>query len=334
MTQESHNKKARRQWRANLIKWLQHLVGIAVFAWFGFYIWQRKDTFAEVFDIPIAQFLLPAFLVLVGWGTGALQNWLIYRAAGIPVGFWQMWRLNLASQFGNYLPLRLGTVIRAQYHKVLHQCSYARFGGVFGFRVVLNFIGIGLVGVVATIGVALSGGQFSLELCLIFLGMFLLPMLVWWIPAPKRWLTENRIGRTIDQMYQGMAAIRSHRRAVVLVLLSIVARQAVIAIRFGVAAHLTGVEVTVPLLLLISALEFLVGMVALTPGALGVREAVIGYAMFAAGSSFEDGIHLGTVDRLVILVMIGSIGLLGFISVWREVSSAKSASAAQSAETV
>ena len=82
----------------NVLSLIQHVFGVGIVAWFGFYLWDRHDILVSVLDISASTFALLAILVLVTWGLDALQNWILYRAAGISVGLCEMWQLNLASQ--------------------------------------------------------------------------------------------------------------------------------------------------------------------------------------------------------------------------------------------
>jgi uncharacterized membrane protein YbhN (UPF0104 family) len=290
--------------------------------WFANYLWERRDLFVSIIDIPASTFLVLAVLVLFTWGFGALTSWIIYRAAGIAVGFWEMWQLNLASQVGKYLPISAGTAIRARYHKVLHGFGYARFSGVFGFRMVLTFVSTGLVGVTASLGVKLSDGRFSPILFASFLGMILLPLVAWWVRVPSTKRLEGQAQRIIRHLCEGLDGIRSQPRVVLLILLAMLARHAALALRFGVVAQIAGMELSVALLFLMAALSALAGIVSLTPGALGIREAVIGYAAAVGGLSFGAGMSIGTIDRVVLLLLVATVGLLGFLSVWRRVRGA------------
>ena len=74
--------------------------------------------------------------------------------------------------------------------------------------------------------------------------------------------------------------------------------------------------------LLLAPLAALANFAALTPGALGLREAVMGYAMHAVGESFSSGIYLGTMDRAVLLALVTLTGGPSFLWVWSRVRQA------------
>lgn len=100
------------------------------------------------------------------------------------------------------------------------------------------------------------------------------------------------------------------------VLSLILGQQATLVVRFQVAAMATGAEPSLGVLMLLAPLATLTSYLSVTPGGLGVREAVMGYATFATGSSFTSGVYVGTFDRAIQLAMVAVFGGASFVSMW------------------
>jgi uncharacterized membrane protein YbhN (UPF0104 family) len=244
------------------------------------------------------------------------------------VGFWECLLLAVATAFGNYLPARLGTLIRAHYLKSRHGLRYARLVGVTGARTVLMVMATGLAGMAGTLGIALSGGPLSMELLLVFFALCVIPVVTWFWRPRAREGKMSRIQRMLQDFAEGFALLRTRPAMSVGVMVMVVGQYASLAGRFYVAARATGSEPTLALLLLMAPMAALTGFVAITPGGLGLREAVMGYASYATGAPFSNGLFVGTVDRAVLLGMVTVFGSASFIAVWIRIrrSSAEKAS--------
>ena len=320
---EANTSEASTQTRRRWLAWVQNLLGAAVLIGFGHYLWGRREHFASVLAISVGDVALLIATTLVTWMAASTQSWVLYRASGARVGFCESFVLATATGFGNYLPARIGTIARAHYLKSVHGLRYARFGSIQGIRTVQMVVATGLTGIAGTLGVAASGGRLSLELLAVFAVLCCLPVLAWlWRPPPTR-AGAGRIRRIVNDFVEGFAQLRA-RPGVSLVALALVLIQLVsLAVRFLIAAHAIGAEPSVAVLLLWAPLAALSLFAALTPGGLGIREAIMGYATFATGASFDEGLYVGTLDRAVLLGMMALFGSASFITVWARIRRAE-----------
>ena len=316
-----HAPESRRWWAH-----LQNLIGAAVLFGFGYYLWRHRAHFASVLDVSVLDVLVLGALVVVTWVVTSAQSWLLYRASGIRVGFWESVVLAVATAFGNYLPARVGTIARAHYLKSIHGMRYARFVSVSGIRTVLMVVATGLAGILGTVGIFVGGGPLSVELLLLFSALCIAPVLAWVWRPPARTEGAGRIRRILHDFAEGFAQLRARPGISGAVLVLVMTQYASLALRFFVAARATGGDVPTTLLLLMAPLAALVSFTAITPGGLGLREAVMGYASFATGTSFANGLYVGTLDRAVLLGMMAVFGSASFLTIWTRIRRASSAS--------
>lgn len=300
--------------------WLQNLAGVGVLAGFAWYLFSRREHFAGVLQISRLDVAALVALTGVAFLVISAQSYLLFRAAGVRFSFRENLLLSLATFFGNYLPMRLGTLTRARYLKVVHGLGYARFGSVFGVRVVLTVVATGVMGLIGTLGLALTGGHLSIPLLALFLAFAVLPasILIWKAPSPPR--QEGRAFRALYDFAAGVAELRRRPSLSLQVLGLLMVQYAAAGARFYVAARAIGEDVSPLLVGLLAPVASLANFTALTPGALGLREAVMGYVTYAAGTSFSAGAYLGTLDRMVLLVVVALTGGPAFLWVWMRVS--------------
>jgi uncharacterized membrane protein YbhN (UPF0104 family) len=299
-----------------ILGWLHDLVALLVVSGFVAFLWSRRDHLASVLDVSLARVGVLCGLVVLTWLVVGGEHVLLYRACGIHVGFWECVLLMAGSGFGNYLPMRLGTVLRARYLKSLHGFSFARFGSAFGVRTILMLVASGILGLVAAIGVAWGSGRLSVELLLAFLAMIVLPAIGWVTPLPGGTGGGGRIGRIFRDFVEGVRTLRHRPGTSLAVLALIVVEQASLVVRFSVASTATGGEASPASLLVLAALATLTSYLSVTPGGLGVREAVMGYATYATGAPFASGVYVGTVDRAIQLGMVAVFGGASFAVMW------------------
>lgn len=170
--------------RVRLLVRLHDLAAIVVVGGFAAFLWDRREHLGSVLDISPLQVASLCGVVVLTWLAVAGQNYLLYRASDIQVGFWECVVLTAGSGFGNYLPMRLGTLVRARYLKSVHGLGYARFGSVFGIRTILTLAATGVLGLAGTAVVGLEGGRWSVELLLAFAFLILVPAVAWVVPLP------------------------------------------------------------------------------------------------------------------------------------------------------
>lgn len=306
-----------------LLKVVQNTLAAVIIVGFGYYLWTHQEAFSSALQLDLGALVVLAGLVLAAWTVNATQNLLLYRAAGIELGFGEIWLLSAASAFGNYLPMRMGTVLRAHYLKAVHGLGYARFGAIFGVRTLLLVLSTALTGLVGTAGIYLSGGTLSLELLALFGGLFVVTALGWWVPLPSRWQTgSKRLSRALKEFTNGYRELKSKPGSSLAVLLLLVLQQVLVALRLAWIASVLHAAMAPFAALSMAPLAVLASYAQITPGALGIREAMLGYATFALDQSFAVGAYLGTVDRGVNLAVVAVVGGGCFLGVWMRVRKA------------
>ena len=282
---------------------------------FGWYLWHNRSSFEAVLEVSWPTIAGIALGIILTWVVASTQTYLMYRAEGVEIGWWENLMVALAGVLVNYLPMRLGTVVRMRYVKVVYGFGYARSVGILGIRLVLLVTATGVLGLVGTIWVWLAGGVLSFELAAIFGGLLALAALASF-RSPSQVESERRRHRIWNEFSSGYAAMRERPAVTAQVLCLILMQLALVAWRFSLSLKAVGANAPVSLLVILSPATTLSNFVALVPGGLGYREAIMGYVTMATGFEFNSGLFAGTVDRAVLMVLVLILGSASFFYVW------------------
>ncbi|MEM1190291.1 MAG: lysylphosphatidylglycerol synthase transmembrane domain-containing protein [Pseudomonadota bacterium] len=297
------------------------LLSTAVLLWLVWYLFDHRDLLAQAAKAPPRYLAGLALLILTTWLFNSLQVLLFLRLAGLRIGFWENLLLQNATQLGNYVPMRLGTVLRFRYLKTVHGIEYTRLGGIAGMRTVLLTIAAGALGCVG-LAVLAREDSVSLNPALwpIFLGMIVVPLAIWWIAAHLTFSDQTWRGRLAQLLLSSFSALRQRPATALRILALLLMQFVVLALRLQISFTIVGVELSPWALLLLAPTGTLLAFLTLTPGNLGLREWVIGVLSLATGYSFTDAVIAGVVDRAVLMIcvfILGSLSLPLLIRRWR-----------------
>jgi uncharacterized membrane protein YbhN (UPF0104 family) len=314
--------------RKRIVDLAQNLLGLVIVTWFGWYLWQRRDHLLGVLDVSVDDVALVAALTLANWTFTAAQSAVMYRAAGINMTFTENWLLTAGAGFGSYLPMMAGTVVRFHYMKSIHGLRYARSGSISWLRAIAVAISTAAFGLLGTAGLWLTGERSSVALGLLFFAMLVAPVLVLLVRVPERWLARLPRAKNLRDFFEGLSHLREQRKPGLWLLVWIALQQVSLAMRLGIAANATGQSPPLLLLCIMGPLGVFISFVSITPAALGLREAVLGYVTYATGSSFGSGMYMGALDRAVSLALITVFGGASLAYLWRRIRRAELSRAA------
>lgn len=297
--------------------WVENALGFVIVVATGWALWRRRAAFSELLDASWSDVAAMGALILAGFVLSAAQSWVLFRAERASIGFRENLVVVMCSNFANYLPMRVGTVLRGRYMKQVHGLRYARFGSVFGIRTVLLVCACGLLGTVGTVGLWLFEGRIAWLLLALFIGMALVSIAALLFHLPRLEANGRRLPRIWNDFVDGFATARAEPRVSLAVLALILLQQLTLGLRLSIGFSAFQAQPSPWLLLLLAPLVMVVSFVAFTPGGLGIREAAIGYVTLATGYEFNLGLFAGSLDRAVVLVLTAVLGPPSFFHIWK-----------------
>ncbi|MGB4190713.1 MAG: hypothetical protein BWZ01_02270 [Deltaproteobacteria bacterium ADurb.BinA179] len=221
---------------------------------------------------------------------------------------WKEW-FGLASvtAMGNYLtPFSGGLLARGAYLKNRHDFSYAHFLAMLAANYVIAFTVISVTGIV--IMLTLSGMEsFSWPMVLFFLATLSAIVLAWFLPSPPI-QGRTRLLRLVQQTMEGKGFIQRDRGLLWKLVSLTVFNVVVGAFLFFTAFHSIGADIPFRIALLIYLLTACSVLINITPGNLGVQEAVASLAAVMLGAGADMGLLAALIVRAVSIISAFALG--------------------------
>lgn len=229
----------------------------------------------------------------------SLSHVALFRNLGLEASTYDWFRVVTMSSFTNYLPLSAGMLAKAYLLKRIHALPYGTFavGQVALLLVVVSTNGaVGLATLASALpdhlfGVVGAGFAVMLSATVILL-----------LPAPA---LRFRAGKSSWWDADAAPALRrGWPGAAFWQLGNLLATAAALQIAFSLGETDVGFAAC----LIFSAASMLTRFVAITPGAIGIREFLIGGIAYWTGFELRDAVIAATVVRTVEIVVIFSLG--------------------------
>lgn len=293
---------------------LRGLLSFALVAWLAYYLYTNWELFSASADLSRYQLAALTVCVLATWVINSLQVLLLLRMEQVRVGFWENLLVQTATLLGNYVPMRIGTILRFRYFKKVHGLEYTRLGGIAGLRLMLLVSCTGLLGLFGLLGLMMSGGhQVNLLLWPLFIGMLCVPAATYLFAVRRLRLPGGRAGELLGRFLSGFVSIRQQPLVAWFVLILLLCQFVLLSIRLHISFEVMGIPLSPWALLLLAPTATLMAFLTLTPGNLGLREWIIGVISVAAGYQFDGAVFAGVVDRAVLMGATFVFGAVGVV---------------------
>jgi len=279
------------------------LVSTVVLGLLAWFLYHNRHYILESYRLSPKLFAAVAVLVVAAVALRSLANQLLFAHLGVQATYLDWFRLTSVTSFSNLLPFSAGLVAKALFLKRVHAMPYGRFAVGQVTLMLLMVATNGLVGLV-TLALYLPEQLFGI------VGAGLLLMLasaaLLFVPRGLR----ARLAFLLPR--EDLAPERSRRAWPAVALcqtLSLLAAAAMLQLCFEMGVAPVGLAAC----LIFSASLVLTRLVTLTPGALGIREFLIGGIAVLTGFSARDAIIASSLARAIeVLVIV----ILGGASTW------------------
>ena len=283
-----------------MAKWIKNILGIVIVLFLLWYLSRHWDKIKALLRLSPTELVIIYLITFLSILNGSYIVQCLLNTLKVRTFFWDMVLLHNATYLLNYVPMKFGTVFRANYLKRRYGLSYAHFGTFFVYLTLLMAAAASAVGLVVLVTVYGLAGYETKVLSAAFLGILVLSIFFAFIPLPiptgsDKWSTAIRSFLT------GRHQV-SHNKFALLVSLAFLAVNFIIAsVRLGIIYKSMGQSVHPAGFLVLGALAYVTMFVNLTPGSLGMRELVLGAGAVVLGISPEVGILAAMIDRAIAL---------------------------------
>lgn len=298
-------------------KWLKNLLALAILAALVWYLarnWEQMENLPRFGWVPLFWVYLVSLAGAVGT-TLAVQR--LMASLGTRTRFWDMFVLQNASTLLNYLPMKAGTVLRANYLKRQYEFSYTHFGLFYLSITLLMTLASSALG----LGIMVLGHGISDRADVVLASVFLVllvgstVLLVIHLPLP---VGPGRVRSILRRLLTARTELSTKRRTMIECFGLLAVNFVLSAVRLGIIYNAMGVPAPPTTMLVLGSLAFVTMFISLTPGALGLRELVLGAGAAALNIPPETGVLAAMIDRAVALAWSFLIGGPCALWIWRK----------------
>jgi len=292
---------------SKLKPYLPRILSIAAWLVFIAYLYRSANRYGQLLTLsPGLLFLSLGLVLTVIFGNG-LTNYLLYRGLGVRLTVNEGIGLGAVNSLANQFLSGGGMVAKGIYLKGRYELTYTRFLSATLALYIFFLAANGIVGIAVLVYLALmDDAVVPMPLILGFSGMAVTVSLLW-LPLDAS-SVSGKWGQRLAQLLDGWQILNQNRPLlgklvgirILMILIS--------AGRYFIAFHILSQDVTLAQCILFSSASILTRLVAITPGGLGVHEAIVTGVAFMFG--FEAGVSIVAVgiDRLIATVVILSLG--------------------------
>jgi uncharacterized membrane protein YbhN (UPF0104 family) len=294
-------------------KWLKNILGVAILGvllWYLVRHWEQLEALFNLTFLQLVTIYVLYFLVMLNI-TLAVQY--LLKGLGVRTRFWDMLWLHNAALLLNYVPMKFGTLFRANYLKRHYGLRYTHFATFFLYITFLMTAMAAIIGLSVLVLFYGLGEYESKILAVVFLASIGGSLLFIFVPLPVP-RGEGWFSTMLRNFLTGRSQISKEKKALVISLLYLVANFFLTAVRIGIIYHCISQKVHPGGYVILGALGFVALFIALTPGSLGVKELVLSFGAVALGVPFEVGLLAAMIDRAITFSYAFVLG--GSCTVW------------------
>ncbi|MDD5459190.1 MAG: lysylphosphatidylglycerol synthase transmembrane domain-containing protein [Phycisphaerae bacterium] len=301
-------------------KMIRYIKNIAAFLIIAFLLWYLKRNWLELKAIMRLSAWDITFIFTIsvfGVFNTAFVHKILLNGFGIRAKFWDMFLLQNASYLLNYAPMKFGTLFKASFLKKHYNLGYLKFTVFFMY---LTFVMILTTSLVGLFSLLLKYDIHSVEVKVLMLVYFLflvISSILIFVPIslPD---TNNIIVKKLKIFFEARSELIAYKKNLFYSVALLNLNYLLTAVRLGIIFNSLDQNIHPAGYLILGSVGYFLMFISLTPGALGIREIVIGAASVVIGLPLNIGILAAVIDRAVMIIYSFIIGGFCSIYLWRK----------------
>lgn len=278
----------------------------------AFYIRHNLDEFVKISSVGVTDYMVISVFVIITIFLNGMIIQLLVNYFGLKLRTSEWFGLSVVNTLGNYLPLKVGFVLRAAYLKKAHGFPYTAFVSSMGVGSLIIVLSSGFIGMAGLAAVHISFDESYLALFLLCVAIFCSGLFLI-IFSPKVRPSQNKIIKHIYNAVEGWNLIKKDKALLLKIFCINILMIFVYAVRVCYASHALGYDLPFVYALLIGIPAMLSIFVVFVPAGLGVREAIMGFSASMFKETAAAGVVIGALDRIVAMAWVI---VLGCIFLW------------------
>ncbi|MGA1867800.1 MAG: lysylphosphatidylglycerol synthase transmembrane domain-containing protein [bacterium] len=298
-------------------KWIKSFLAIFILGFLFWYLSNHWHQLKHLLNLTLSEFLL---LYLISFLGSLNSSWIVkylINALGTKVLYWDMFLLQNAAPLLNYLPMKVGTILRANYLKRRYNLSYTKFATFFLYMILLIFSLTTLIGLV-TLQIVYGLARFEHKLLAgIFLIVFLISLTFLLVPLPIP-TSSGTLSTAMRNFLINRKKISKNYKVLFVCSARLLINFILSLFRLAIIYHSMGKDLHPGGYVILSAISSATRYMGITPGCLGIKELVLGSGASVLGVSLEVGVFAAVIDRAILLSWVFVVGLLCAIWLWHK----------------
>ena len=316
--------EARIRSSSKMKKYLSVILAILIIVAAGVYVSKHFDDVRDILSISFESLLILLSLALTEILLNGYSVRILLRSFGVKLSFHEWFGLSSVTTMANFLlPFRGGMGIRAMYLKSKFDFPLTSFLSTIAASYVIHLLIRSFIGMVSFILLYMYYDIFSVPIFILIAAVFGTLMSLVFIAARLPKLKNKYLAR-INDIVRGWQIITGNKKLLIelTVLFLSFSFVAILIIYFSFKA--LSINLTVLQSCVISCLNFLVSLLSVTPGAIGLSEAVIAFSSNLFGVILTQAIIAAALRRSIILLVVFILGpIYSFALIGKEVSTQK-----------
>lgn len=300
---------------SKLLRPLISTILLAVFLiWVVWYVMGHTREFSIILQVPWPNLIALYLIFLATIYLNGLYTRYILSAFGINLKIAEWLPISVATTAANYLTFfRGGAGVRALYLKARHSFSFSDFLSTLSAMYIMYFAVNGLVGIAGLLLLARQGQAFDLPLAVFFIIITIISFLVMLLKIQMRAFNTFPLAQ-IARIVNGWNNIRKNKILLGQLVINIALYSLLIILQTKIAFATYDVELTWPAALFYSAGRNMMALATITPGALGLVEALSIYMGQTLQYTPAEALLIQGLVRFVVISTLLVTGPLAFAS--------------------
>lgn len=283
-----------------MTRWFKNILSLIILAFLLWYLAMHWQKLKVLLNLGPAQLVTMYFLCFSLTLSSGRVVQCFMKALKTKTPFWDMVRLHHVALLFNYVPMKFGTLFRANYLKRHYGLAYAHFATFLSYITFLMAATAALAGLASLVAIYGLAEYENKILASVFAATIITSLFFLFIPLPvprgEGWLSTN-----LRNFLSGRSKILKERNTILASIVLLAFGFFLTAVRLGIIYHSMGQNVHQGGFLILGALGFVVLFIGITPGALGIRELALGCCATVLSIPLEIGILAAIIDRAMIM---------------------------------
>lgn len=295
------------------LKFLNKFVTIFVIGLFIWYIRENPGFFDAILAAPLIPVVIVVIMKVLRTANSGLFIKRTVEAYDKKIPNIESFYIAMLSTLGNFFgPYLGGAGVRAVYLKKKYNLSYTKFGSTLSGFYIINFFVNSALGLLALFAIHAEFGQYSILIYLVFVGWLVSTLILAEVKnlnpllsfTKKRARFMGRIVNRLNEIVLGWRMVRDNKK-LFMSLNRLTVWGFLISMVMGYFEFVAiGVKPSIAALALYTSLSALSLLLSVTPGSIGIREAILLFSSGLMGLTNEQVIQISIIDRAVTFFLL------------------------------